>query len=123
MTTKAQAFAKKHRVRFDPAGGKKITMPGMAINDVEAMKRYVAGTIVEQAKGFYEEKGMEVPDFDRMDRIQKLEALEEFRMKFQESKELLTKHINDAKANKERRDAEKASAKKAGKESTGEQPG
>lgn len=59
--------------------GKKITMPGMSVNIGEAMRKYVAGTLEEQGKAYYEKEGMPIPDFHKMNKIQKLETLNEYR--------------------------------------------
>ncbi|WNK12603.1 MAG: hypothetical protein [Microvirus sp.] len=100
-------------VTFDPIGGKKITMPGMAVNDIDMLKRYAAGSLENQAKGFYEKNGMEIPDFDRMDRIEKLEALEHYREKLKASRQTLTNSIQDAeRKHKEASEAEKLSRTK-----------
>jgi len=101
-------------VTFDRLGGKKITMPNMGIDEAEAIKRYAAGSLVNQAKGYYEKQGMEIPDFDRMDKIEKLEALETFRDMLRESKEKLKQLQIDGKNRKLEADRKAAEASKKG---------
>lgn len=56
-----------------------LTIPGAGFNIKLAMEQYKRGTLVERVKGYYEKQDMVVPDFNQMDRIQKLEALAHFR--------------------------------------------
>lgn len=56
-----------------------LSIPGQAFNLKFAMEQYKKGTLIERVKGYYEQHGMVAPDFRMMDRIQKLEALAEFR--------------------------------------------
>lgn len=56
-----------------------LAIPDQAMNLKFAMMQYKRGTLVERAKGYYEQKGLEVPDFDRMSKVEKLMALAEFR--------------------------------------------
>lgn len=58
--------------------GKKITMPGMAVDIKQVIQMYARGSMEERARGFYEKEGMEIPDFARMSKIERLEKLGEY---------------------------------------------
>lgn len=67
-------------------GGLKLTQPGMASKATEALAKLKAGTLIDQAKGYYDTMGIEVPDFNMMDKVQKLNALNEYRESFEKNK-------------------------------------
>lgn len=58
--------------------GKKITLPGYGVNIKEAIEQYSRGSMENKAKGFYENEGEPVPDFAKMSKIERLEALGEY---------------------------------------------
>lgn len=71
----------KHLVEYpvpEKAEGKKITIPGLGVNIANVMQMYARGSLEERAKGYYEKKGMEVPDFAMMSKIERMEALSEY---------------------------------------------
>lgn len=103
----------KHLVpisKGEKLGGKKITMPGMGISIEELMTKYSAGTLLDKAKGFYEKQGMRQPDWDRLDRIEKLEYLNEYRETVRLNTELLNNKYNEAKQKHARAQADKQKA-------------
>lgn len=71
--------------------GKKVTIPGLGVDIKKAMEQYLRGSLVERAKGFYESKGMIIPDFHKMDKIEKLLALNEFRKRYKDASTALGK--------------------------------
>lgn len=101
--------------------GKRITMPGLAVNIQRAMQQYNLGDPVIQAKGWYEQQNMPIPDFDRMSKIDRLMALESYRkeakaktnllddleknvntkIKEKELSNLINKKVNESKQAKE----------------------
>lgn len=81
--------------------GKKITMPGLGVDIRQVMQMYSRGSMEERAKGYYEQEGMEVPDFARMSHIEKLEALGEYRRQAKESNDKLNK-LSDASVAKQK---------------------
>lgn len=86
--------------------GKKITMPGLAVSISQGLQRLDKGGIVDQAAAYYEEQGMPIPQFEMMSKIEKLEALNEYRQKVKKADETL-KSI--AEANEKRIADEKLS--------------
>mgnify|MGYP003375793061 CR=1 FL=1 len=74
-----------------------MSIPGAAFNLKLAMEQYKKGSLVERVKGYYEAKGFETPEFDKMSKLERMEALAHYR---QQSKALATKlDANDYKAN------------------------
>lgn len=70
-------------------GQDKITMPGLSIDVKKALQQYAMGTMEERAKGYYEDKGMPIPDFDHMSRIERLVQLGIYRQQIKEANEQL----------------------------------
>lgn len=73
--------------------GKKITMPGQAVDIKQVIEMYSRGTMEERARGFYEQEGMPIPDFERMSKIERLEKLAEYHKQIVEA----SKNIEQAK--------------------------
>lgn len=69
-----------------PCGGRSLTIPGQAIEIGLAVKRFSAPTIQERLKGYYEQEGLELPNFDRLSKIERLDLLAESREKLAISK-------------------------------------
>lgn len=88
-----------------PAGGRSLTIPNQAIDISIALKRFSAPTIEEKLKGYYEEEGMELPNFDRLDRIERLDLLAASRDNLRAAKERANNAIADYEA-KVKADAE-----------------
>lgn len=74
-----------------------LAIPDQAMNLEYAMKQYKRGTLEERAKGYYEQKGLEVPDFDRMSKIEKLMQLAEFRKITKNASDTIGVGINNLK--------------------------
>lgn len=70
-------------------GGKALTYPKLGVNIKAAVEQYARGTLENRAIGYYMEKGMEVPDLHMMDKIEKLQMLQEWRKKVKETEGLL----------------------------------
>lgn len=64
--------------------GKMLTQPNRAVNILQALNMYQAGTLENKAKAYYEEQGMPIPNFDMMDKIEKYQALNEFKERAKE---------------------------------------
>lgn len=58
-----------------PSGGRSLTIPNQSVNISDAITRYSAPTIAEKLKGYYEDEGMELPNFDRLDKVERLQLL------------------------------------------------
>lgn len=76
--------------------GKVITLPGQAVDMKSAINQYRAGSLVERAKGYYERAGMEVPQFEKMSKVDQLLALGEYRKTVLEKQLDLQKFKQDA---------------------------
>lgn len=62
-------------------GGKRLSQPGLGVNIKLALQQYSRGTLENKAAGYYEKAGLPIPEFDRMNLIEKYEALAEWRQK------------------------------------------
>lgn len=62
-------------------GGKRLSQPGLGVNIKKALQMYSQGTLENKAAGYYEKAGLPIPEFDRMNLIEKYEALGEWRQK------------------------------------------
>lgn len=71
-----------------------LTIPGQGFNLKYAMEQYKRGSLVERAIAFYEKEGLEMPDFKSMSRIEKLEALANYRIERKRLEELLINNQN-----------------------------
>lgn len=70
----------------EKGSGKSLTIPGQSVDVKAALLQYQRGSLENKAIGYYEAKGMNAPDFSRMDKIEKLIALGEYRDMVKESK-------------------------------------
>jgi len=89
---------------FDKAGGRSLTIPNQGINISDAITRFSAPAIAERLKGYYEQEGLEMPNFDRLDKIERLQLLAEARETFKIKKQL----NNEAQAKAQAKAAEAA---------------
>lgn len=55
--------------------GKLTTMPGMAVTPSIMIQQMRAGSFEERTIAQYDREGYELPDFSRMDKLQRLQAL------------------------------------------------
>lgn len=73
----------KHRiggpVKYEINTKKKLTNPAMYVNPAKAVKAYQNDSLEKRAAVYYEQAGQKIPEFDKMDKIQKLEALNDAR--------------------------------------------
>lgn len=85
--------------------GKKLTIPARTRSPLEAFKMFEMGQPIDQVAGYYEAEGYLEPDFHMMDKIQKLQALNDYRELMEKNKkaydEYNTNVINEAKAKAE----------------------
>lgn len=89
--------------------GKPITMPNRSVDIKTAIKNMAFGSIENRAGAFYEEQGIQIPDFRMMDRIQKLQALEQYRADVNKLRnKALTIESNYLTAKKSQNDKQKA---------------
>lgn len=94
--------------------GKDLTQPGLATNIKKAVAMLASDRLKLQAVGFYEEEGFPIPEFDKMDKIERLVAYNEYR----ELVETTTKKLqemddhNDKVAAKAQKEAEVAEIEK-----------
>lgn len=96
-----------------PVGGRSLTIPGQSVNISDAITRYSAPTILEKVKGYYEEEGMELPNFDRLDKVERLQLLADTKANMFRTKAAAENAISDANAKAEKAKEEKAKADKA----------
>lgn len=97
----ARTFPKPKR---EKGNGKILTVPNLHLDIKQNQFKLSTGQIEDRVKGYYEKQGYEIPDFDRLDKIGKIQALSDMRKKVQ---------INEEKLKKLNNQAEKAAAKKA----------
>lgn len=82
-------------VTIMPAGKRNLTIPNQAIDIGKSLLRYSAPTIQEQLKGYYENEGLELPNFDILSKIERLELLNESRLKLDATRAAAKKAIED----------------------------
>lgn len=70
-----------------------LTIPGQAINLKYCMQQYLRGSLIDRAVGFYEKEGMTSPDFSKMDRVDKLAALGEYRKEVKRLQNIITNDV------------------------------
>lgn len=63
----------------EKGSGKVLTIPGQTVDLVKALQSYTRNSLEEKVKGYYEKEGMPIPDFHHMDKIQRLQALSDYR--------------------------------------------
>lgn len=68
-----------------------MAIPGAAFNLKLAMEQYKKGSLVERVKGYYEAKGFETPEFDKMTKLERMEQLAIFRKQKRELADKLDK--------------------------------
>lgn len=81
-----------------PAGGRSLTIPNQSVNIGEALKRYSAPSIAERLKGYYEDEGMEMPNFDKLDKVERLQLLADTNAKMADAKQRANNAIADVNA-------------------------
>lgn len=80
---------RRPKIKPSKLGGKKITMPNMYVSVKDSLRMYTDKSAVEKAALYYEEEGMPIPNFEMMDNIERLEALNEWRNKAVQGKQYL----------------------------------
>lgn len=90
-----------------PAGGRSLSIPNQAIDIAVSVKRFSAPTIQERLKGYYEEEGLELPNFDLLSKIERLDLLAASREKLHTTHKTANDAVNDFNA-KEKAKAEAA---------------
>lgn len=76
---------------------KSLTIPDQGFNLTHAMQQYKKGQLIERVKGYYDQQGMESPDFNMMDKFQKLQALADFRTMRQQAEDRIKETISNHK--------------------------
>jgi len=84
-------------------GGKKLTLPGLYVKPYEALLQYSDKSAEQKAADYYRDEKMEIPDFEKMDKIERLEVLSEYRAKALEAKANLDA-MNQEAASKKQQD-------------------
>lgn len=70
-----------------------LTIPGQGINLKYAMEQYKRGSLIERAIGFYEDQKLPMPNFQDMDKIERLGALAEYRKEVKRLKAVLDNDV------------------------------
>lgn len=89
----ARTFPKPKR---EKGNGKVLTVPNLHLDIKQNQFKLSTGQIEDRVKGYYEKHGFEIPDFDRLDKIGKIQALSDMRKKVQLNEEKLKKLNNQA---------------------------
>lgn len=95
-----------------PAGGRSLSIPNQAIDIAVSVKRFSAPTIQERLKGYYEEQGMELPSFDLLSKIERLDLLAESRERLSNAKNSANDAIDKFEAAKAKSAADVAAKAK-----------
>lgn len=95
MITTVKKRSKK--VLPEKLGGKKLTLPNMSVNVRQALGMYRDKSMEEKMGAYYEEAGQPIPNFEMMDKIERLEALNEWRNKTIEKQDKLNSLNDQAK--------------------------
>jgi len=93
-----------------PASGRSLTIPYQAVNIFDAIRRYSAPSIAEKLKGYYEDAGMELPNFDRLDKVERLQLLADAKATVSTTKAALKKAHENAIAARDAAAHSKASS-------------
>lgn len=80
------------------AGGRSLTIPHQAIDIGKSVLRYSAPSIQEKLKGYYEEEGLELPNFDRLDKVERLQMLADAKASMFHAKEKAENAVADYEA-------------------------
>lgn len=99
----------KPRYKWKPEklGGKKITLPGLYVKPLEALRQYSDMSQEQKMAEAYKDEGMPIPNFEMMDKIERLEALSEYRAIAIEKKALLDQRNSEAEKAAIKADIEK----------------
>lgn len=93
---------------------KKLTNPAMYVNPAKAVQQYQNDSLEKRAAVYYEKAGQRIPEFDKMDKIQKLEALNDARALAIAAREKLRDiDTKDIKRSQEKAKADAAAAERA----------
>lgn len=66
-------------VKYERTSQQKITDPSMYVSPAKAVKMYQDDSLEKRAAHYYEQQGQVIPEFDKMTKIERLEALNEAR--------------------------------------------
>jgi len=77
---------KRPKNKPEKLGGKKLTLPGLYVKPYESLLQYSDKSAEQKAADYYRDEDMEIPDFEKMDKIERLEVLSEYRAKALEAK-------------------------------------
>lgn len=79
-----------------------LTQPGQAIDIATAAKHFTTPSIDERMKVYYDEAGIELPNFERMSYVERLTSLAESREQYKAAKQKVDL-LDDLKAQEEKR--------------------
>lgn len=116
MKWKNHGNAKEFPKKYEKNRGVSMTIPDQSLSVKQIMDRYARGLPLEGAKVPIYDEGEELPDWNRMDLVEKAEAIEDakqevkdisakYKQEQQEKHNKKTKELDD-KFNKEKKDRE-----------------
>lgn len=81
MILQQKQTGKKYALSVKPTGKvtPSLSIPGQAFNINLALQQYKKGNLTDRVAGYYESEGMDVPDFNMMTNLEKLEELAKYR--------------------------------------------
>lgn len=97
--------------------GLSLTVPGMAINVRDQLIRLQRGEPIERMAGVYaSHAGIEIPEFEKMSRLEKLDWAAQHREQLQETKERILHQLRETEKQKH----EKEKTQKAATDNSGD---
>lgn len=92
----------QYKWKPEKLGGKRLTMPGLYVKPYEALQAFRDKSFEEKAANYYADEGAPIPNFEMMDKIERLEALGEYQDIVRQQKADLQKRNDEIKAAKEK---------------------
>ena len=91
------AYAERNQSTIIPITGLSLTIPDMAISPKEALSAFSSNRLQNLYEGFYDPDG-EMPEYEKLDKVQRLHALAEARERANEAREALQTEFEAAQA-------------------------
>lgn len=85
------SLARRPKIKPEKWSGPKLYQPGYSVTPQEALQQYSDKDLLNKAAHYYEEQGVPIPEFEKMDKIQKLEMLNVYR----EEQKKITDQLDD----------------------------
>lgn len=85
------SLARRPKIKPEKGGGPLLYQPGYSVTPQEALQQYSDKDLLSKAAHYYEEQGVPIPEFEKMDKIQKLEMLNVYR----EEQKKITDQLDD----------------------------